>query len=414
MNTYDAEAQVIGGLILFPDVCEGAFDELIPADFDNAALGELFESMQALHKDGKAINIPLILPQVPPEYAKTLTSCADGFLSIAGFGEYVRAVKRESRMRRVTKKLGKLMLEKPDDIVSKLAKIIEQENDQAESGRYKDLLCQQIADYIDELNSPLNKNSRVYTGFQRLDDALGGMRRGTISYLGARPSTGKTTLALNILRNQIGSTLKCVMFSLEMSVQQIFERMLSDYMNLSYERINTQKTTKEEREQMAQTLSGINDQKRFWVVDDVYTVEGIAQAISQIKPDFVIVDFIQCVRTMQRFPTRRNEIDYISSEFKRIAKRFRCHILILSQISRGGEEGPRMSDLKESGALEQDGDYIMLLHRPFVLQKGVKGIEEETTELMLDKNKYGKTGKISLRFHGDLQRFVDTACYVSR
>lgn len=414
MNTYEAESQIIGGIALYPDECETALDQLSPKDFENGTLGELFEAMQALRKDGKKIDVPLILPQVPQEYGKTLISCAEGFLAITGFDDYVRTVRQESRMRRVTKRLGELVIERPDNILEELAKVIERENEQAECGRYKDLLCQQIVDYIAELNRPFDPASRVYTGFERIDEALGGLRRGTISYIGARPSTGKTTLALNMFRNQIGRTHRCVMFSLEMSVGQIFERMLSDYMNLSYVRINTHKLTKEERGDMARTLSAINDQKRFWVVDDIYTIEGISRALAQIRPDFVIVDFIQCVRTMQRFPTRRNEIDYISSEFKRIAKRYNCHILILSQIARGGQEAPRMSDLKESGALEQDGDYIMLLHRPYVLTKDEKANPPENAELMLDKNKYGNTGKISMRFIGDLQRFVETACYVSK
>ena len=157
---------------------------------------------------------------------------------------------------------------------------------------------------------------------------------------------------------------------------------------------------------MCTRLNAIAGAKRLNILDDAYTVEDIARGIAQTKPQLAIVDFIQCIRTTQRFQNRRNEIDYISQEFKRLARRYDCHIMVLSQITRSGSEAPRMSDLKESGGLEQDGDYIMMLHRPYVLDKDAS-VDPEESYILLDKNKYGRTGKVELRFRGDFQRCTE-------
>ena len=129
--------------------------------------------------------------------------------------------------------------------------------------------------------------------------------------------------------------------------------------------------------------------------------------ISEEKPSLAVVDFMQIISAVGKFENVRSRIDYISSLFKRTAKTTGCVIIVLSQLSRMGKEAPTMSDLKESGGLEQDGDYIALLHRPYVLNKNENECIPEDTQLLLDKNKFGRTGKIDLWFDLKHQKFYE-------
>ena len=115
---------------------------------------------------------------------------------------------------------------------------------------------------------------------------------------------------------------------------------------------------------------------------------------------------MQIISTTSKFQDTRAKIDYISALFKRTAKKTGCAIMVLSQLTRAGKDAPTMSDLKESGGLEQDGDYIALLHRPYVLNKG-EGIPPGKTEMLLDKNKFGRCGKLDLEFRVKYQQFLE-------
>lgn len=129
--------------------------------------------------------------------------------------------------------------------------------------------------------------------------------------------------------------------------------------------------------------------------------------IYQQKPDFVIIDFVQIVTSMQIFVDNRQRVDYISQQLKRAAKKTNCSILILSQLTRNAKEKPTMSALKESGGLEQDSDYIILLHRDYVNDKSNEDIDAKDTDVILDKNKFGRTKELKFEFDGKYQRFSE-------
>ena len=125
----------------------------------------------------------------------------------------------------------------------------------------------------------------------------------------------------------------------------------------------------------------------------------------EVKPDMVVVDFIQIVDSVKKCDDTRTKINYISAELKRIAKKTGCIVIALSQLTRGGKDAPTMSDLRESGALEQDGDYIIILHRAYVSDK--QKIDESETQVLFDKNKFGWTGLLHYKFSGIYQRFTE-------
>ena len=196
------------------------------------------------------------------------------------------------------------------------------------------------------------------------------------------------------------------MFSLEMTYKQIFERIGSDCARVEYIKIRDKTATDEENRRIQKVFDEMYKAKKLTLIDDIYNVEAIIKQIYNLKPDFVIIDYLQFVASTQKTDKTKDKFDYISAQLKQCAKKTNCHIMILSQINRADKAAPTMSSLKESGNLEADGDYIMLLHRPFVLDK-TKNYKESTTQLNLDKNKYGRTGIIDLYFDVEFQNLSE-------
>ena len=254
-----------------------------------------------------------------------------------------------------------------------------------------------IQKYLDEYSKP---TERIQTGFKILDDMLnGGMIRGTIGTVGARPSVGKTTFAVNIAENN--SDKKILFFSLEMSCRMVYDKLIASVGNIDYKNavnhdvsLNTVKVVSEKH-------------KNFTVIDNVTTAEEMTEMIRRLKPDMVFIDYIQIVYTKKQYDVIRQRIDYISQLLKRTAKQTNCCIICLSQLARSAKEEPTMSALKESGGLEQDSDYIILLKRPYVLDKSNKDILPSDTTVKVDKNKFGSTGEIKYYFEGKYQRFTE-------
>lgn len=248
----------------------------------------------------------------------------------------------------------------------------------------------------------------IPTGFEIMDELLnGGFIKGTVATIGARPSTGKTTFAINIASHN--RQLKTLFFSLEMSARMIYDRIMSDYLNEDYT-----KTGKHEGIEIQDVVDMLEQYENLKIIDDLSNIEDITNMIYQQKPDFVIIDYVQIVASVQSFIDNRQRVDYISQQLKRVAKKINCFVLVLSQLTRNAKEKPTMSALKESGGLEQDSDYIILLHRDYVNDKSNESIDAKDTDIILDKNKFGRTKELKFDFDGKYQRFSETGTSDSR
>ena len=254
-----------------------------------------------------------------------------------------------------------------------------------------------IQKYLDEYAKP---TERIKTGFKILDDMLnGGMIRGTVGTIGARPSVGKTTFAVNIAENNPDK--KILFFSLEMTYRMVYDKLIASVAHIDY------KNAVNHDVGFDTVKAVLEKHKNFTVIDNVATAEEMTEIIRRIKPDIVFIDYIQIVYTKKQYDVIRQRIDYISQLLKRTAKQMNCCIICLSQLARSAKEEPTMSALKESGGLEQDSDYIILLKRPYVLDKSNKDILPSDTTVKVDKNKFGSTGEIKYYFEGKYQRFTE-------
>lgn len=269
---------------------------------------------------------------------------------------------------------------------------------EAETGEYQD--------FIDKMDEPVDV---IHTQFRKLDNLLDGIRQGTLTIIGARPSVGKTTFSLNIAQNVAGYGRKVAYFTLEMTRDMIIEKLISRGMKVDYKGVRQNINPADTMRFFEQT--GLTDNLR--IIDNISTVEDICDYIVREKPDLAVVDYVQIVETLKKEDTVRTKIDYISGRLKQAAKRSRCRVILLSQLKRpesGFVKPPTMNDLKESSGLEQDGDYIIMLYRPYVQDKsfteagGYKYKPYESAALV-EKNKFGFIGECKLFFDGAHQDF---------
>ena len=240
----------------------------------------------------------------------------------------------------------------------------------------------------------------IPTGFHQLDNKLeGGLRAGTLCTIGARPSTGKTTYSINIASHN--PDRRILFFSIEMTSGMIYDRIISDIADVEYSLASKHALVPESARAVLDKYPGLS------IIDNISRVEKIVDLIYAEKPDIAVIDFIQIVTSEKRFTDNRQRIDHISGLLKAAAKATGCCIITLSQLTRAGKDRPTMSDLKESGGLEQDGDYVIILHRPFVNDKSEQDADPGATTVILDKNKFGNTGELRYHFNGRRQRFSE-------
>ena len=242
----------------------------------------------------------------------------------------------------------------------------------------------------------------IQTGLKAIDNITGGLELNSVSILAAFPSTGKTALALNIAAHNIKQGNKVLFISLEMGKNQLLDRMAAAEGGLPYEFINRGQMNEQRiYKSVLELISGGS----FEIVDNCMLIEPMAAKIGRSTPDLVIVDFVQMCHTQRKTENRANELDYIIGEFKRIARLYPCHIMLLSQLSReANKSGADMFTLKGSSGLEQGGDIVLILDRPHIMDQGEHPAK---AHVKVAKNKYGATGKAMLFFEGEYQRFRD-------
>lgn len=391
MSNYDEFQQsIIGALLLFDDVRPTLLAKLRKSDFTDEPAKEVFEQISKNPQSDKIATIS-VLSDEAKQYA--VAGCELSPVRSAVIATVDSFVEQATQKWLLSQ--TQILAFSPSVSTTELKELIEQAEKRTE------LVTDNSEKYLQDF---FKKLETTPTGFEKLDKLLnGGFIEGTISTIGARPSTGKTTFAINILKACLD--FKSVFFSLEMSGRMIYDRIVSDMLGIEYGKIHRHDLSDSEFEKVKKLLEAYEN---LTVIDNLYEVEKITAYVYVNKPKLAVIDFVQVISTQKNFIDNRQRIDFISQKLKKCAKETKCCFIVLSQITRNGKDEPTMSDLKESGGLEQDSDYIILLHRPYVNNKEDKKISPAETKLKLDKNKFGNTGVIYYKFNGMFQRFTET------
>lgn len=408
IDTYANERCILGCLIQYPELYAYRIPQLSSEFFSDDAHQSIYNAIQCVYrKHNKRYDSSIVVSQLSSDNSFSdsikleLMHCAETVYEHTPFDEHLKVLYDNAQQRFIKSELEQMLLE-GDCTVQAIKELIDVSERAYSSGIERDYQ----SDYDRYMENLSKIQPTIKTGFSKIDRVTGGLQKGTLCIVGARPSVGKTTLSLNIATNCAKNDKKVLFFSLEMTSKMVMDRLCSRLCDIDYGKFKKPLPDSDIAKIDTYLSSGIKENLK--IIDDIFTVENISNYIVRYSPDLVVIDYAQIIKTIKKCDSIRVQIDYISSELKQIAKRTKCCIVLLSQLSRkstGSERPPSMSDLKESSGLEQDGDYIFLLHRPYTENK--QDYTPTDTKLIVEKNKFGSTGVINLYFDGSHQEFKE-------
>lgn len=278
-----------------------------------------------------------------------------------------------------------------------------------------DILLKKTFQHLAQIKTTHEGVTGIPSGFYHFDKMTSGMQRGDLLILAARPSMGKTALALNIALNawHAGSTIG--LFSLEMSSEQLVLRMLSAEAQIAHQKIRNAMVSSDEWMELTNTAARLAEAKIF--IDDspsltILELRAKARKLkAQANVQLLIIDYLQLISSHKWHENRTQEISAISRGLKSLAKELDIPVLALSQLSRSLEnrmdKRPMLSDLRESGAIEQDGDVIFFIYRDVVYNPETE--YPDNAEVIIGKQRNGPVGSFMVKFKGEITRFYDLA-----
>ena len=427
-HNLEAERSVLGAILIHNDAFNAAAEVLTPRDFFRDAHRRIFEKMINLSERHHAIDFVTLKEELSrageldevggPAYIAALT---DGLPHATNVEYYARIVREKSTLRNLIFSANKILAnayegeQEPNLILDEAEQAIFAiaENRVREGFVSMRSLAHASFETIERAHERKQLITGVPSGFADLDELTAGFQPGDLIIIAARPSVGKTALALNVAQHVGTKTGKCVgVFSLEMSKEQLFLRMLTSEAHIDSHRLRTGFLVESDWGRLSHALGTLSETKIF--IDDspgMGVLEMRAKSrrlLAEHGLDLLIIDYIQLMQGRGRFENRTLELAAISRALKQLAKELNVPIIILSQLSRAPESRsdhrPMLSDLRESGALEQDADVVILLFRPDQYPD-VKPEDENVAELNVAKQRNGPTGLVRLAFLKQETRF---------
>ena len=436
-QNIDAERAVLAAMMLDSAVTEEVLTKLSPQEFYRPAHRKIFEAMLDLYNRGTPIDQLSLADRLKTRGELEaiggkayILELGNYSYALANWSNHADIVKRESLLRELIgagTRITALGYDAPDDldeVVEESEKLLFDVTNKRVETNFKPVseLVTETFNELQELSKLKDKFRGVRTGFNDLDDLLGGLRGGDLVILAARPSVGKTALALNIASRAAQLGTEVAFFSLEMSASQLIQRVLSTETRINSKKLQEGRLNAQDWSNLAKTSTRLYDLK-FWIDDTpaASILEVRAKARRQLRqtpPEkgLILIDYLQLMQPQNnRTESRQVEIAEISRGLKILAKEMDMPIIALSQLSRAVEsrqgKRPVLSDLRESGAIEQDADIVMFLDR----SKDEREASEDdrpplgTADVIVAKHRNGPIGTVHLAFQDDCTRFDNLA-----
>lgn len=432
----EAEQAILGSLLLDKDAIIKIADKVVAEDFYEDRHAVIFRTIMDLYEQRSAIDLLTVSSRLREgdsldkvgggSYLATLVNIVP---SSAHVLHYANIVRKKGTLRRLISQANDIIsmsYNEEMDLESTLDKA-EQKlfsvSQQAMKQNFVPLsdILHETFDRIDELHREKGKLRGVGTGFTDLDNKLGGLQRSDLIILAARPSMGKTSLALDMVRNVAMSQKKAVgFFSLEMSKDQLVDRLLSAEADVDLWKMRTGKLNDlgpdNDFERIGHALGRLSEAQIF--IDDsgalnIMELRTKARRLqAEHNLDLIVVDYLQLMQGRST-DNRVQEVSEISRSLKILAKELDVPVLALSQLSRaveqrGGDKKPQLSDLRESGSIEQDADVVMFIYRD-EMYAGKDSKKPNIAEILIRKHRNGPTGEVELFFDGEKTSFKNLA-----
>ncbi len=430
-HNLEAERSVIGAGLLSRDAMADVAEIVRPDDFYDGSNKEIFNVMMDMFRENQPVDIVTVCDELKSRKLLDMVggrayvgSLSGEVPSATNASEYAKIVAEKSSMRtliRTAEQIRERSFSQEED-ASEILNFAESEifaiSQQRQRTDYtplKDVLVSDI-DMLDEAVRNQGHITGVTTGFRQLDNITYGLQKSDLIIVAARPAMGKTAFALNIAQNAaVKGGAHVLIFSLEMSKEQLGQRLLAMESRVDMENIKKGKLTRDDWDRImlaADTLSRADIN-----IDDsadmgVFEIRNKCRRMKAEKGlDLVVLDYLQLMKSEGKADSRQQEISNMSRYLKLLAREIDCPVLVLSQLSRMPEQRPNhrpiLSDLRESGAIEQDADIVIFLYRDDYYNEDSE--KPGVCEVNLAKHRSGPTGTIDLTWVARYTRFSDKA-----
>lgn len=429
-NSQEAEKSVIGSMLMDRDAIIEVADVLVKEDFYQGTNGILFEAMVELYKEGKPVDLVTLQNKLKEKQVPESVQSLDYFKDLvdtvptsANAKQYAQIVKEKSILRNLIKVTEKISA---DCYLGKneFASILEgTEKDvfhllQNASGREDFVPINEVVmdtlDQIEEASKNKGKITGIPTGFTDLDYKLTGLHPSQLLIVAARPAMGKTAFVLNIAQHvAFRRNVPVAVFSLEMSKEQLVTRLMSMEAMIDSQLIRTGELEDQDWEKLMESAAVIGHSPL--IIDDTpgLTISELRSKCRRYKQSqgigLVIIDYLQLMAGSGKSESRQQEISEISRSLKALAREIDAPIIALSQLNRAvdsrTDHKPVLSDLRESGSIEQDADVIMFIYRDDYYNPDTE--KKNLAEIIVAKQRSGSTGSIELAWLGQYTKFAN-------
>lgn len=439
-HSNEAEQSLLGAMMIYPSVAAIAYDQGLEAkDFYLDIHKRIYTAMQDISDAGKPIDVTTLVSRLQDLEQLNLVGGADYIIKLsdtaissANSSYYIDIIKSRAHLRRLIE-TAELIAEDGFDTASDLDEVMDKAEREilnvTRSRRAADFkssrdVVSNVMQELMKLRSMEGHITGVKTGYTDLDRVTNGFQRGDLIILAARPAMGKTAFVLNLALNaSFYNSGAIAIFSLEMPAEALMKRILSAKSAVESSKLRSGNLRDDEFNKLNEAANELMATKLF--VDDSSNVK-ISEVFSKCRKlrsehglDLVVIDYLQLISGSGRSSgdNRQQEISEISRSLKGLAREMECPVIALSQLSRSVEtrpdKHPMLSDLRESGAIEQDADIVMFLYRDEYYNKDENSQEDaettNTTDVDIAKHRNGATGRIQLAFQKNISAFYNIA-----
>ncbi|KOO45937.1 replicative DNA helicase [Priestia koreensis] len=429
-QNIEAEQAVLGAIFLEPSSLTQASEMLIPEDFYRAAHQKIFNYMLRLSDKGEPVDLVTVTSELADQKlleeiggVSYLSDLASAVPTAANIEYYAKIVEEKSILRRLIRTATDIASEgyaredEVDALLNEAEKSILEVSQRKNTGSFqniKDVLVQTY-DNIEQLHNRKGDITGIPTGFTELDRMTAGFQRNDLIIVAARPSVGKTAFALNIAQNVATKTDENVaIFSLEMGAEQLVMRMLCAEGNINAQNLRTGSLTDEDWGKLTMAMGSLSNSGIF--IDDTpgVRISEIRSKCRRLQQEhglgMILIDYLQLIQGSGRSgENRQQEVSEISRSLKALARELKVPVIALSQLSRGVEQRqdkrPMMSDIRESGSIEQDADIVAFLYRDDYYDK--ESENKNIIEIIIAKQRNGPVGTVQLAFVKEYNKFVN-------
>ena len=430
-HSVESEQSILGSILLDKDAIITVSETIRPSDFYKEAHKIIYECMLKLSNKNEPIDLITLTEELKKQGhlddvggISYITSLSTIVPTTSNVKYYADIVKEKSVLRQLIKasndiiNLGYENSVKVEEVLERAEKRIFDISQEKASDDFKSIneVLVDAYDMIEKLYTNKSDVTGITTGFKDLNKKINGLQRTDLIIIAARPAMGKTAFSLNLVQNAaLKGDASVAVFSLEMSKDQLVQRMLAAQSHVELKKIKTGTLDENDWPRIIDAMAVLSNASIH--IDDTPGIK-ISELRSKCRKlkiekglDLILIDYLQLMEGEGNNESRQQEIAKISRSLKIIAKELNCPVVALSQLSRAPEQRadhrPMLSDLRESGSIEQDADIVMFLYRDEYYHPDSES--KNIGEVLIAKNRHGETGSVELVWLGEVQKFADKA-----